>query len=1226
MSIPDPKDSSSPNQSAGGSDSEETIGSFQESDDERIVQDMDETMPGVPGGVVPDLALRSALGLETHPGVFVVREMDDESPQEPHRHMHGAPGFTLLRRVGSGGMGEVWEAIQSSLRRRVAIKRLRRDLTLDIHRAKEAEALSRMFFQEALTTANLQHPNIVPVHDLGIDEQGNPLLTMKLVRGVPWADQILADVKLPPAEYFSKHLAILIDVAQAIAYAHSKGIIHRDLKPSQVMIGEFGEVVVMDWGLAVPFKLPADETPESERVGLHSFFGKISCPSGTPSYMAPEQTLTDPDSLGPWTDIFLLGGILYFLLTRTAPYSESDRSQAFQQAKGGDVEPPELRSPAAEIPAKLSSLAMAAMAPQPKDRLPSVRGFIDELNAYLSGADKRRESQQIVQEVEERYQAAPTSYTVLSDCLVALARARGLWLENPQIQKLHNRVVESYANAALKNNDLTLARSLAEQSSSLEDRRILLNMVELAQAKNHRTAKERRLAIGFAFFTILLLVFGGIKYARDQKWAREKAEQAREAATLQRDAAEKEQYFYGIRFADIYLWEGRLNQALAVMLDGVPARLRDWEWGILAARYASDEMVLTKSIPPRDIYHASFSPDGNRIVMGRRAGIISLWDANTGARIVRRDLHNRGIWTATFSPDGTKILAGSTGGMANILDASTLDVLTTITGHISTAPVMRGAAFSPTGDRVISTGNDAFARVWDARNGSPIWAVKMPKATYSAEFSPDGKTVAVSMVGAGQVQLLDATTGSLIRTYEGHTKSVYGVRFSPDGARLASSCTDQKARVFNVATGALLVEISHPKTYPNNLAFSPDGKLLATAAEDGTCRVWDSTSGALVEQLFGGPEMQRVEFSPDGQRIVATSLNEVKVWNIKNMLQPAEAVAREDVPATATLEVIRTTGFPYDRQGSWAYNDEAWVAPEGRNYFKSKNRWVAVDSYYSVYSADNKQRIDIAFNGSKVTAWDNETSQVLAELAPNGGFNAAFSPDGRLAATATQRGELVVWNTKDWKPIGKGMQGADKTALWSLSFSPDAKTIALGWLNGDLSLWDVEGQKIVYNLKAHIPMRPVISVKFSPDGQRILTSSSDTTAKIFDAKTGRLLSTLSGHEKFLVGAEFSKDGKLVLTASSDGKVKLWESTSGREIMTLRSEGPDRTLMGAHFTSDGLGVLAVTSKKTISQIEVFPWELSDYPGGSEMPFEKRLELYKRRVRMNPDIEFADIVWE
>jgi|GEM_PF-5933178 len=206
------------------------------------------------------------------------------------------------------------------------------------------------------------------------------------------------------------------------------------------------------------------------------------------------------------------------------------------------------------------------------------------------------------------------------------------------------------------------------------------------------------------------------------------------------------------------------------------------------------------------------------------------------------------------------------------------------------------------------------------------------------------------------------------------------------------------------------------------------------------------------------------------------------------------------------------------------------------------------------------------------------------------------------------------------------MQGADKTALWSLDFSPDAKYIALGWLNGDLSLWDVDEQRIVYNIKAHIPMRPVVTVRFSPDGKRILTSSSDTTAKIFKADSGRLLMTLSGHDKFLVGAEFSRDGRLVLTAGSDGKVKLWEASSGRELMTLRSEGPDRMIMGAHFTADGLGVIAVTSRNTISQIEVFPWELSDYPGSSDIPFEKRLELYKRRVRMNPKAQFSDIVWE
>jgi serine/threonine protein kinase len=167
-----------------------------------------------------------------------------------------AAAFRLIRRIGRGGMGEVWEAVQVSLNRAVAVKRV-----VTHGKASDSTAArTRDFMMEALVSARLEHPNIVPVHDLGRDEAGAPLLAMKLVKGASWETRIREEFEtLPPEQFLSRHIPTLIAVAQAVAFAHTRGVVHRDIKPSQVMLGDYGEVLLMDWGLAVVLDdLPGD--------------------------------------------------------------------------------------------------------------------------------------------------------------------------------------------------------------------------------------------------------------------------------------------------------------------------------------------------------------------------------------------------------------------------------------------------------------------------------------------------------------------------------------------------------------------------------------------------------------------------------------------------------------------------------------------------------------------------------------------------------------------------------------------------------------------------------------------------------------------------------------------------------------------------------------------------------------------------------------------------------
>lgn len=432
-----------------------------------------------------DMATIWHISFATHATPDALPRRDDWTP-EPS-------SYTLTRMIARGGFGEVWEASQATLRRRIAVKRIRPDLyeneddTEGSFRAHEIA-----FRQEAMTTAALDHPNIPPVHDLGLDEDGRPLLAMKLVRGQPW-DVILAeDFKtLTVPDFLAKHLPILIDVAQAVAFAHSRGIIHRDIKPAQVMVGAFGEVVLMDWGLSVlwdPNLLEAamPGTPRNIAPSLR----RAANPAGTPAFMAPEQTERTAENIGPWTDVFLLGGTLYYLLTGQYPHNGRSSEALMFQAALCEIQPPSERIKDREIPQELSDLTMHAMARDPKVRVATASEFVESLQDLVSGASKRRESMVVTEQVSAKLASLSGDYRECGELLVLLGNARVLWPENPAVGELRRRVLAEYAESALEHGDLLLARVQCERLEAGAFREGLLARIARAEAEKRRQTEE----------------------------------------------------------------------------------------------------------------------------------------------------------------------------------------------------------------------------------------------------------------------------------------------------------------------------------------------------------------------------------------------------------------------------------------------------------------------------------------------------------------------------------------------------------------------------------------------------------------------------------------------------------------------------------------------------------------------------------------------------------------
>jgi len=429
--------------------------------------------------------------------------------QEPPKE--DLTGYELLRVLGEGGVGVVYQAIQKSVDREIAVKMIKPDIAGNVRERSK-------FLSEALVTAALDHPNIVPIHDLGTTSSGQPFYVMKLVRGTPWG-KVLASKSL------EENLRILLAVCDAVSFAHSKGVIHRDLKPDNVMLGEFGEVQLMDWGLG------AAVNPNSKLASL----SRAQAAGGTPAYMAPEMVTGLDGPIGIHSDVYLLGAILYEIVTGHPPHDGQRVLDCLENARRNVIRPTDRSG-------VLVDIALKAMRTDPAERYPSAQAFKQALLEYQAHA----ESINLCQRAHEELAAAERSgeYEGFAHALFGFGEALKRWPENVEA---HAGLVKArlvYARQALANGDLDLAASMLDPDHP--DHADLAQEVRLAQKR--RASAQRRLRIfrtsvitlTAAVIVILAVAALWISAAREQEMAaKEAAIAAGQAEARQRRVAEE---------------------------------------------------------------------------------------------------------------------------------------------------------------------------------------------------------------------------------------------------------------------------------------------------------------------------------------------------------------------------------------------------------------------------------------------------------------------------------------------------------------------------------------------------------------------------------------------------------------------------------------------------------------------------------------------------------------
>ncbi len=747
----------------------------------------------------------------------------DHNPAQPT----GNSDYELLEMLGQGGMGVVYKARQASIDRHVAVKMVKTDSVTEKQR--------RSFVSEAVVTGELDHPNIVPIYDLGTDESGALFYSMKQVVGTPWKDAIREKSQ-------AENLEILMRVADAVAFGHSRGVVHCDLKPENVMLGDYGEVLVMDWGLAQ--LLPAFQKPRE--------IAKSADGGGTPAYMAPEMAAGKAGLITIASDVYLLGAILYEITTGRAPHAGKNVMDCLVNVARNVIQPTDKTG-------ELLDIAYQAMETQPEDRFADVPAFQAAVRDYQSHSESTRLSDRALHELEEACEKQ--DYELFAQALAAFREAVSLWSENSAAEEGIGAARYAYAECAYQKGDYDLGLSLLQEDCP--DHTELYQKIQAAQhereVRQQRLRRTKRLVAALG----VLMVLGASAATIVINEARKEANGQREIAEHQAEVAEQQR---GIAQNQTELAQAEKQKADQQRQKAVEAR---------------DEAVLQK----RKAEDAKKAADAARKLEEKAK--IAAQQAEQEA-VSARQAEAYEAYIARIQLAAAKIDENAFDTARRLLDecrpkGGELDLrgwewarLMHLCGQSERtwkmAAPAEAVAFSPDGSRFVTAAWDGHARVWDFLSGKELHDLKHEgQYVHAAKFSPDGKLIATgSNDPTGFVRLWNAETGEPVKSFFGHTDAVLSVRFSKDGQNLVTTSYDNTARLWDVQTGREIQRFEGHFWWVWSAAFSPDEKRLVTASHDGTANVYDVESGKKIADFTGhrGPVFA-AEFSPDGQTVAS---------------------------------------------------------------------------------------------------------------------------------------------------------------------------------------------------------------------------------------------------------------------------------------------------------------------------------------------------------------------
>jgi WD40 repeat protein len=991
---------------------------------------------------------------------------------------------------GSGGQARVMLAHDEFMGRDIALKILHDLPEYDGEASRPSgrrthPAASR-FLREARITARLEHPNIVPVHEVGRRRDGSLYYTMRLVRGKTLAASLAECSTLGER---LKRLGSFWDSCNAIAFAHSRGVVHRDIKPANIMVGEFGETVLLDWGIA---KVEDPDAPAFDPTQT-----EIGSLLGTPAYMSPEQASGSVDRIDRRSDVWGLGAVLYQILTGKPPYSGKTGTDVITRATQVDVRP--VRALCPEAPAELAAVAEKALQSKPERRYQSAQDLAAEVEAYMTGG-RVRAYEYTAWELLRRFAAhnrtafvaAATVLVVIVGALVSVSFS--LRSERLARQREATARAKEYGERLLANHHL--AQAYAEKADRLaEDQDLLSATIYAAASLMHNPGHPRSPVYDAAFAAAhptsqlhRLVAASRIGTARPDAIASL-------GRVITGDVA-----FEQVAFSP--------DGAVVAAAEGEAVHLYD---------VATGKLLRTLTGHTAQVLTVAFAPDGRRLASGGRDRTVILWDLPAGTRGATLAGHTDTVHTVRFSPDGRLLASGGYDHRALLWDVATGTVRRDLGGHRDW--VVR-VAFSPDGQTLATASQDKAVRLFRVRDGAPAAApLEHPDGVMGAAFSPDGQTLATGCFD-GKVRLWDARSGALRRTLVGHRGPVVIVVFTPDGRLLASASHDKTARLWEVRSGRAILTLTGHNEFVQGLDVAADGATVATASFDRTIRLWRLAPGRGLRTFAGHTgAVDALDLSPDGRLLVTGGLDKtVRLWDVAS-----GTLTRTFTGHTGGVNggvLILRGGARLASAGRDA-TIRIWDAATGATLHVLQGHQAAVRA---IAATPDGRLLASASSDRTVRLWEVDTGRPVAVLRGHGDavLGVAFSPDGKVLASVGNDRSVRLWDVAT---------GALKRTLtghpdWvsGVAFSPDGRRLATSGKGAVAILWDVATGQELRRLVGHTQW--VNDIRFSHDGTLLVTCSDDMTVRVWAADTGapRLL-VRAGNAVEVV--RFTPDGQYV---------------------------------------------------------------------------------------------------
>lgn len=1080
-----------------------------------------------------------------------------DAPEQSVEAALGCLGdYRIVREVGRGGMGVVYEAHQISLNKRVALKVLPFAATMDPRQLQR-------FHNEARAAAHLDHPHIVDVYGVGcersvhfyamryIDGQTlaqviDQLRTLRGQEGASMPDAVAAvpiradeccpradertraytvESPTPPAaaaetavgvrtgrssgsarfskSYFRSVAELGAQLAEALDHAHQMGVVHRDIKPSNLMLDGRGKVWITDFGLA-RLDSAASMTMTGDLVG-------------TLRYMSPEQALAKRVTIDHRSDVYSLGVTLYELLTLESPFDGKDRQEILRQIAFEEPRPP--RRLCRDVPHELETIVLKAIEKNPQDRYATAQELAEDLRHFLNDQPIRARRPTVVQRLRRwGRRHRPT--------VIAAAITVGVII----ISLAASTVVTA---AALKRE--------SDQKNIAEEQK---NIAEDAQGKEASLRGQ---------------------------------------AERQRDAARWNAYRFSISLAAQAFWDaGDVEQVEKLLDDQRPGKgerdLRGWEWYHLLSLCHDDLVTLhenppEKSLPDPKGPHISWSANGRHLAWFGPDHTVRVWDVAAKQRRLILRGHRQDVTSATWSPDEKRLATGSDDGTIKVWDAATGKELVALrrAGEVGAAAwspfgaSKAGAvAWSPDGKRLASTAGSTIT-VWDVAAEKEQQSMLFPPGkdpggefepgVLALAWSPDGASLAVAGSAGYGFLIWDTRAGQEPRVLGRTEKRRFSivrpaVAWSSDGKLLA--CRGEEGlELWDVTAGKMTRSFSTEEPAP--FAWKPGSTLLAVAPRGKVIKVWDTATGQEAMSLRGHrARITSLSWASNGRLASASQDLEIKVW---------DASGGRD-----TFLVGKSTGLRL-----------TYSSPDGKRVV------VTVPVRRQPGDTGPFELVDL-------NVWDLEARKVLFTIPRrNATLRLSWSPDGQRLACMEQTGGVVAGGVGFIRlQPGSGSESVSRVSLWDMSdgrlllelppqqtgghpyncfaWRPDGKRLAT--VTGEsVKVWDVATGK-----EAPCPRVPDkrriadgppgdwSCAAWSPDGRWLACSGSPGVIRLWDAQTGQEALPLPGHSHPAFSLTWSPDGKQLM-----GDVKIWDVERRVQVFHLRdSSGGGWSPDGRHF--------------------------------------------------------------